>query len=426
LEERRPQHAVLRSAVRPDRWLNYHVYPSRGGVVVFFHDITDQKLAEQSAERSRALFLAAINSLSAHIAILDERGVIVDVNEAWHRFAANNGYVGENHGVGRSYLEICRAWTELASSAPRIAEGLEAVLAGQRDSLVVEYPSGHRWYQLRATRIQIDGPNHVVVTHEDISDLVLVKQSLASPDEGKRREFSQLMRQSVLNRLSSSIAHELNQPLAAIMLNAEAATALLDRPDVDLAAVREMLADIVHEDQRAADVIRRVRGLIKREPSNFEPVSIDSLVDATLSLLRNEALQRNINITKEKWPLLPLVRGEFAELQQILINLIMNAMEACCSMPSFTRSSKIAIKAELAHERIRLIISDNGPGVPPALNGNMFEPFVSTKSEGLGLGLSICVTIAESHGGNIALENNQGGGASAILTLPVANRSDKP
>ena len=108
------------------------------------------------------------------------------------------------------------------------------------------------------------------------------------------------------------------------------------------------------------------------------------------------------------------------ELQQVLINMLMNATEAFNGAPAATQERRVVISARVTDDRVSVIVSDNGPGVPPALEGNLFEPFVSTKSEGLGLGLSICAAIAESHGGNIALENNQGGGASAILTLPVA------
>jgi len=419
LEKHRPAHAELRSALRPDRWLDYHIYPSRNGAVIFFHDVTGRKLAEQKALSSRGLLLAALNAMPAHIAILDSQGVIIDVNSAWHRFAENNGYIHPEHGIGKNYLEICRAAADSDPSGARIAEHLETVLAGKVDTFALEYLCGDRWFQLRANRFESGGSIHVVVAHEDISELVLVKQTLTMLDDKQRRDVSQLMRQSVVNRLSSSIAHELNQPLAAIMSNAEAAIAQLETGSPDIETVRETLQDIVDEDRRAADVISRVRSLIKRDTGKFEIISIDKLVDATLSLLRGELARRGIEIQTDLQLPLRQVRGDFVELQQVLINMLMNAMEAFTSTPGQMHNQTIMIKSRAADDRVGIIVSDNGSGVLPALQANLFEPFVSTKSEGLGLGLSICAAIAESHGGNIALENNHDRGASAVLTLPL-------
>ncbi len=422
LEMRRPMHAEVRSAVRPDRWLDYHVYPSGDGAVVFFHDITDRKLAEQKAESSNGLLLAALNALSAHIAILDPMGFITGVNSAWHRFAVGNGYLGSDHGLGQNYLDICRSAAEVEPTAARVAEQLEATLSGRINHFVLEYVCGNRWFQLQANRFDANDVAYVVVAHEDITELVLVKQTLTTLDGSQRREVSQLMRQSVVNRLSSSIAHELNQPLTAVMSNAEAAIEQLTMEPPDIDGAREALQDIVTEDKRAADVISRVRSLIKRDSGNLEYISVDRIVGATHSLLRNEIVRRGVDLVVDCDRTLPPVRGDFVELQQVLINILMNAMESFGSPPFAEGYKKVTIRTEARDIRVCITVSDNGPGVPRALDGNMFEPFVSTKSEGLGLGLSICTTIAELHGGNIALENNQDGGATATLTLPVAKR----
>ena len=376
-------------------------------------------LANEKAESSLRPLCAALNVFSAQIAILDHGGVIIDANTAWHRFATNNGYRDPEHGIGRNYLDICRAAVDLEPSSARIAENLEATLAGRMDTFALEYLCGSHWFQMRATRFEASGSFYVVVSHEDITELLFVKQTLKQLDETQRREVAQLMRQSVVNRLSTSIAHELKQPLAAMSLYTDAAIRKLkmDPPDID--AVRKMLQGMRDLNKLAADIIDPIRGLIKRNTGKFEIISIDKLLDASLLVLHGEIVRRKIDVQSKAFLPLPQVCGDFVELQQVLINLLMNAMEAFDAIP-LERNRKIVIRAETADERVSIIISDNGPGLASAPQGNLRERSVSTKTEGLGLGLSICATIAESHDGSIALENNKDGGASAILTLPVA------
>ena len=181
IELRQPMHAEIRSALRPDRWLDYHVYPTPTGGVVFFHDITDRKLAEQEAQRSRGLLSATLDGLSAHIAILNEDGVIIGVNSAWRRFADERGYDMPDHGIGLQYVDICRIATD--SVRKRVVNEIQTVLSGGQDAASLEYLCGDRWYQLRANRFVRDGVTYVVAAHEDITELITVRQSLRELDD---------------------------------------------------------------------------------------------------------------------------------------------------------------------------------------------------------------------------------------------------
>lgn len=233
----------------------------------------------------------------------------------------------------------------------------------------------------------------------------------------QRREVAQLMRQSVLNELSGSIAHELNQPLTAILSNAEAAQELLNAQELDHRKLGEILNDIVVEDTRAADVIGRVRQLLKKGDRKREAINIGKLISSTLALLRGEIVKRKIAVDVDCAPRLPLVLGDAVQLQQVLINLLVNAMDAMTSNPPSER--EIRIRAFSESDQVRIIISDSGEGLSTEVREKLFEPFVSTKERGLGLGLSICASILKAHSGKIAIKNSADRGVTAILTLPA-------
>jgi C4-dicarboxylate-specific signal transduction histidine kinase len=227
------------------------------------------------------------------------------------------------------------------------------------------------------------------------------------------------MRQSVLNELSGSIAHELNQPLTAILSNAEAAQGLLSAQKVDRGKLGDILHDIITEDTRAADVISRVRQLLKKGDSQREAVNIDNLIDSTLALLNGELVKRKIAVDVKCSPGLAVVSGDLVQLQQVLINLLVNAMDAMTSVLPIDR--EIRIRANSNKDKVEIIISDRGHGLSAEIHDKLFQPFVSTKEQGLGLGLSICATILKAHSGKIAIKNNADRGAIVILTLPALN-----
>ena len=248
------------------------------------------------------------------------------------------------------------------------------------------------------------------------TDITALK-SAESDAELQRRQVTHLMRQSMLAELSGTIAHELSQPLTAILSNAEAAQDLLNRKDMDLDQVRDILKDIIEDDTRAGEVINRLRRLLRKGESKAEPINLNQLVESTLNLLRGELVRRRINVVVALAADMPASVGDSVELQQVLLNLIMNAADAMSAKPPLQR--ELIVTTGATGEQIEAVIIDHGYGITPEIEKQLFQPFFTTKELGLGLGLSICSTIVKSHGGTLTVQNNAHGGATATLTLPT-------
>ena len=236
--------------------------------------------------------------------------------------------------------------------------------------------------------------------------------------ELQRQEVTHLMRVSVLGELSGAIAHEVNQPLTAILSNAQAALYLLGQDSPNLAEVRDALQDIVQEDNRAGEVIQRLRGLLKKGESRSESVDLNELVDSTTTLLRSELIDRRVTVQTDLAAGLPIVFGDSVQLQQVLLNLVVNAMDAMASTPVEQRHVNISTR-ETPAGAIEIRVKDHGPGIEPVDEKQVFAPFYTTKEHGLGLGLTICSTIIQKHGGTINLRNDEAGGAVAEVSLPA-------
>ncbi|MGA2502126.1 MAG: ATP-binding protein, partial [Tepidisphaeraceae bacterium] len=232
----------------------------------------------------------------------------------------------------------------------------------------------------------------------------------------QRSELAHIARVFTMSQLTSSLAHELNQPLGAILRNAEAAELLLQDPSPDLGEVRAILADICKDDQRAGNVIDRLRSLLKRRSMESEPLDVGRLADEVRMLVRSDAASRHVRLEMNVPPDLPPVRGDRVHLQQVLLNLIINAMDAVSARPDDER--RVAVQARLDGDgMVEVIVSDSGNGVPPEKLDRLFEPFFTTKPQGMGMGLPISRTIVEAHGGRIWVENNPEGGAIFRFTL---------
>ena len=284
------------------------------------------------------------------------------------------------------------------------------------DIRIVYPPDEVRWVRIRAGS-NIDGrsePNQVSGMFADITD-----QKKAEADlELQRQEVAHLMRVTALGELSGAIAHEVNQPLTAILSNAQAALYLLRPESPNFTEIHDALEDIVHEDSRASEVIQRLRGLLKKGESKLEHVNLNQLVDSTINLLRHQLIDRRVVVETDLTDSLPAVLGDPVQLQQVLLNLIMNAMDAMVSTPDGLRRIQICSRATEAGT-IEIYLKDNGPGIKATDRKRVFVPFYTTKDHGLGLGLSICSTIIEKHGGSIDLRNDDSGGAVAEISLPA-------
>jgi signal transduction histidine kinase len=249
---------------------------------------------------------------------------------------------------------------------------------------------------------------------------ITAQKALEEEAELKRKEVTHLVRISTLGELSGAIAHELHQPLTAILSNAQAAQEILNQSPPNLDEVRAILDDIVLEDARAGEVIERLRRLMRKSESKRESVNINVLVEATLTLLRSEMIQRRVRVETDLAEALPAIVGDPIQLQQVLLNLIMNAGEAMSATPPEQRV--ITITTQPMDAGIKATIADCGPGFSAEAKQRVFEPFFTTKERGLGLGLSICSAIVASHGGKLHFANRSASGAAAILRLPQQPR----
>ena len=235
----------------------------------------------------------------------------------------------------------------------------------------------------------------------------------------QRHDLAHLARVTTLGELSSSLAHELTHPLTAILSNAQAAQRFLDGDDVDLSEVREILNDIVTEDQRAAEVIHRLRRLLKKgEPQNYcDDVDLNEVIGDVLKLMRNDLINQNVTVDTDLAQNLPAVAGDRVQLQQVLLNLVLNACEAMTGNGSSKRQLLIASK--LTKSAVRVSVTDRGGGIPEQKMEQIFERFFTTKKKGMGLGLSICRTIIDAHRGKIWATNNADRGATFHFRLPI-------
>jgi two-component system sensor kinase FixL len=225
-------------------------------------------------------------------------------------------------------------------------------------------------------------------------------------------------RLSRMGELSASLSHELNQPLTAILSNARAALRFLESGMLDPAELKEILQDIVSDDKRAGDIIRSLRGMVKPEEGERERISINDVLQETVALFRNEAILRNVVVETDLQEGLPLLHAIKVQIQQVLINLMMNAAESMMEVESGEK--KILMKTTMScNGHIQVAVSDTGPGVGEQELTKILEPFFTTKRSGMGMGLSLSRSIIESHGGNIWAQNNPDRGITFFFDLPT-------
>jgi PAS domain S-box-containing protein len=241
-------------------------------------------------------------------------------------------------------------------------------------------------------------------------------------NEVLRREVAHSDRVSMLGTLSSSLAHELGQPLSAILANTQTAEVLLQRPNPDLHELLEILGDIRRDDRRATEVIDRLRKLLKRGEMDIAPLSPELLVQDVAALLRLDAAARSIRLECVCEPGLPPIRGDRVHLAQVLLNLIMNGMDAVAHQPAAQRHVALRARAH-ADGSVEFTVDDSGPGIETALLTKVFEPFFTTKPNGMGMGLSVSRTIVDAHQGRLWAENSSRG-ARFHVTLPAFANED--
>jgi len=255
------------------------------------------------------------------------------------------------------------------------------------------------------------------------SDIDITDQKRADAELHRNLdEIAHLNRVAAMGELTASLAHEINQPLAAILTNAQAASRILSGESADLAEVRGCLTDIIADDKRAAEVIKRLRGILKKEGFQKSLVDLNEVVSDAIRLVRNDAMLRGTFMVFEPFSGLPPVLCDRIQIYQVVLNLIMNGLEATAERPPGTRWLSVRT-AESDGGGVLFTVRDSGKGIAEGDLPRVFEPFFTTKQEGLGMGLSISRSIAEAHGGRIWAENAEGGGAIFQCVLPSAEQT---
>jgi len=282
-------------------------------------------------------------------------------------------------------------------------------------------PSGEmRWIGSHG-RVECDSSGKPILIRGVSHDITGRKLAEMESQE-LRNEIAHVGRVSIMGQLASALAHEINQPLGAILRNAEAAELYLENASPDLEELRAILADIRKDDQRAGAVIDRMRALLRRQSLDKRPVDVGEFIGEVVSLVRSDAAARHVKLELTVAGHLPPVSGDLVHLQQVLLNLLVNGIDAVDEANRGDR--RVRVTASLAGPRaVEIAVSDSGPGIPADKLTQIFEPFFTTKAKGMGMGLPICRTITEAHNGRLWAENKTEGGASFRFTLPIAEES---
>ena len=238
-------------------------------------------------------------------------------------------------------------------------------------------------------------------------------------EQRQRVELAHASRLATIGEITASIAHQVNQPLGAILSNADTAEILLGLPSPPLDELRQIVADIRRDDQRASDVIKGMRTLLQKRAPEMQPLDLNDLIAEMLQLLAGEARRQDVGMEAVLAEPLPRVMGDRVQLQQFVLNLLMNALDASRDVAAARR--RVTVRTQAAGDAdVELRVEDQGPGIPPEHRLYLFDSFFTTKHHGMGLGLSIARTLTEAHGGRISADDNPGGGALFRVLLPAA------
>jgi PAS domain S-box-containing protein len=379
-----------------------------------YRDLADlyRDLAEREAKVRR---LVEANIIG--IFIFDAESRILDANDAFLRMV---GYDRDELVGGRV------RWTDLTPPEWRdrhVRAGIELKRTGTVQPYEREYfrKDGSRMPALIGSAAFDEQRDQGVAF---VLDLTERKRAESEAREGERRyreaqmELARANRLAAMGQLTASIAHEVNQPITAVVTNAETALRFLDAHPVDLDEVRQILEDIVKSGNRAGNVVDRIRDLIKKAPPRSDRLDINEAIREIIELARGETLRSGVPVKTALTDYLPSIRGDRVQLQQVVLNLILNAVEAMAGMRQESRNLLITTgKAEFGG--VLVSVRDTGPGLPPTAIERLFEPFHTTKANGMGMGLSICRSIVEAHGGRLWAGANTPHGAVFQFTLPV-------
>jgi PAS domain S-box-containing protein len=388
--------------------------------VGFVLDLTGRKRTEVELRESEQNYRTLFESIDEGFCTIE---VLFDQNEkpVDYRFLqispSFERQTGIENAVGRRMREIApqheEHWFEIYG---RIA------LTGEAVRFENEAKQLGRWYDVYAFRVDDPRCRRVGILFNDITGRKRAEARLRASEQrllNAQMELARVTRVTTMGELTASIAHEVNQPLTAVLTNAEACLRWLGRPTPDLDAARRSVEWIISDGKRAGEVIRRVRALTKKSDIEMAPLDVNDVVRETIALVQRELSSHQVSLRTELTSPLPMVLGDRVQLQQVIINLVINAIQA---MQSVTNRSRELVIRSGQDETSQVIVSvtDCGVGISAENADRLFNPFFTTKSSGMGMGLSICRSIMEAHGGRLWASANLPHGATFQFSLPVS------
>jgi signal transduction histidine kinase/integral membrane sensor domain MASE1 len=388
-----------------------------------FANALARKETEDALRASEVMKSAILASLTSGVAVLDSEGRVIAVNESWTRFGREGqaGYAGAE--VGAQFTEACRQTShECTPQSSDVLPGIEAVLRGEGHGFAFEcYCPGtnqDRWFAVSV--VPLNRPEGgAVISQTEVTE----RKRAEVRAERSRQELAHFTRVSTMGELTASLAHELRQPLTGIMSNAQAAQRFLNSSSPDLNELRNALSDIIEDDRRASEVIQRLRDLLSKGESPQTRLDLNELIRAVARLLSSDAVIRNVMLALELAPIPLVVSGNRVQLEQVVLNLLINAMDATGEVPEEDRTIVVRSEAE-ENKAIHVTVQDSGTGLRGGTQERIFEPFFTTKPAGMGMGLSVAKSIIEAHGGAIWATNNSARGATFHFSLPAPPSSD--
>jgi signal transduction histidine kinase len=380
----------------------------------------------RESRRLQSLHSAVLRSMRNAVAITDSDGIVLDANQSWvSAQRASNPCRLDGVAVRANYLALQREAAERTPHAGRLVTGLEGVLAGARAHFEMEYScrTGDelRWFSISIVPLWGE-QRGAVITHSDIT----TRKHEEAEALQTREELAHSGRVMTMGMLSAALTHELSQPLAAILGNAQAARRLSARQGrSDSSEVDDILADVVAASRRAGDILRRLRSWFSNAGQDTQQLDLNEVVNDVIKILRGDLVRRGVTVTKRLASGLPSVRGDRVQLQQVVLNLILNACDAMRDNAPGDR--QVIVTTARCDAGVQLSVEDVGTGIAPDQLSSVFEPFVTTKTSGLGLGLSLCRSIVRAHEGQLSAENNQVRGVTFRCILPLAESgSEEP
>jgi PAS domain S-box-containing protein len=372
-------------------------------------DISERKAKEEALHRSEQQLRLITDSLPELIAHIDSNQRYIFVNESYAKWVGRprSEILGKHlpEVIGDDvYKEIRERVETVLSGRPVTFETvIRSPTSGSRHMLAMYFPD------FREGSVQ----GYFASIH-DVTDLEKAREQA----QVAREALYHVGRVSTLDALSSSLSHEMQQPLTGILSNAQAVEMLLENPRADIDEIRVIIKDIVADTKRAGEVMWHMRELLRKQDTNFQILHLNDMIEDVLHVLNSDIVIHSIKVERDLAAYLPKVMGDSVQLKQVLINLILNAQQAMEDSMSEVR--RLVIQTSVGSEgKITVVIEDSGPGIEEGKLEHVFEPFYTTRPEGTGMGLVISRFIIEAHGGQIWAENRAEQGARICFSLPV-------